>query len=524
MLRRTIRKLYSNINSLTKPRTTRCLQSLTHLILKKNSIAELTSNVFTPLHKLKVLDLSHNKISSVSSGAFHGLTNLERLVLRSNALRHIPSDSFTYISTLRALDLGSNALSMVEESAFYHLNQLEELLLDQCALSQIHADAFVGVASLKKLNVQNNNLLVFPRAISRLTELEDLNVGGNLMPKISTNDLKHLRKLKRLHLTRSENLERIEEDVFRHTPELEELWMEFNMQLEHLPSTLLNHLRQLRKVSLRGNDLKYIHPELLPVDQLESFDVTKNPLVCNCSLTWLWRHMAQKPHAYHNSSAVRCHGPPHLHMDFLKSLSDVQLNCEGESGRGILAVTFTSLAVFVLVSVVLFLTWRRRISDARTGTIIKDLDTSPVKYASYDNHKYPYIIQPHAYTTLQAHHPIAQALSVGPGNGLPLEPSYATLNPNALQSYLMSLNGALPVDTGNRAYQILSCHTISSRTPSDPGYETIGRFSDQCLSQQSQRLLHHQLQGQQTLQQQQQEGQLPKHQSQPSTYHSLIYV
>ncbi|XP_018495828.1 insulin-like growth factor-binding protein complex acid labile subunit [Galendromus occidentalis] len=470
------------------------LESLTHLTLKRNSISELPSNVFTPLHNLKVLDLSQNKISTIGAGSFHGLTSLERLVLRSNSLRHVPSDSFVYLPNLRSLDLGSNVLSMVDEAAFDHLKHLEELSMDQCALSVVHLEAFSGVAGLKKLYLQNNNLLVFPRAIASLSELDELNIGGNLIPKISVNDLRHLKKLKKLHLTRSENLERIEEDVFRHTPELEELWMEFNMQLEHLPASLLNHLRQLRKVSLRGNKLKYIHPALLPIEQLESFDVSGNPLVCNCSLSWLWQHMANRPHQYHNSSAVRCNGPSHLESDFLKSLSDGQLECRGESGRGILAVMLTSVFVFCLVGMILFLAWRRRITDARVGTIIKDLDSSPVNYASYDNHKYPYIIQP--YTTLGR--PISgQAFAP---NAMLDPSSYTTLSPNALQSYLMSLNSvARPIvePTSNRAYQTLSCNSrpnsgtsSSTSTTTDPGYETIDRQHQQQQQQAYQSLIY----------------------------------
>lgn len=43
------------------------------------------------------------------------------------------------------------------------------------------------------------------------------------------------------------------------------------------------------EISIRGNDLRTLDAAHFPLDRLHRLRLANNPLVCNCSLLWLWR-------------------------------------------------------------------------------------------------------------------------------------------------------------------------------------------------------------------------------------------
>lgn len=43
------------------------------------------------------------------------------------------------------------------------------------------------------------------------------------------------------------------------------------------------------EISIRGNDLRTLDAAHFPLDRLHRLQLAGNPLVCNCSLLWLWR-------------------------------------------------------------------------------------------------------------------------------------------------------------------------------------------------------------------------------------------
>lgn len=425
-------------------------QSLRTLILKKNLLTELHPNVFSELKSLEVLDLSNNHISAINPSAFTGLESIKKIILRANHFRAVPTESFIYLGHLKSLDLGSNALSMVDEAAFYHLSSLEELELDKCGIAQIDPSAFTGLKEIKSLNLQYNNIQSFPKAISSLEKLEELNIGGNLITRLSTKDLRTSYRLKKLTLSYSEMFSKIDEDAFAANLDLEEVVMEFNMQLENLPMNLFGGLPNLRHVSLKGNGIRHLDPHLLPVEMLDSFDVTKNPLECNCDLLWLWQHLQQDVF-YHNSSMVRCAGPSRLQGELLRNLDESDLDCGGDAKRGLLvgALTLFSGVLMVIGGILL---WYRRRSTPQQDPVktLKQMETGASVYAQYQDNKYPYVLQP---TIIQS----MPTSNVG----------YAGLTPRGLPSYMVSLpRDTVRVDTSNHIYQTLRS-SMSSASESD---------------------------------------------------------
>lgn len=56
-----------------------------------------------------------------------------------------------------------------------------------------------------------------------------------------------------------------------------------------LPQKLFHGNPNLIEISIRGNDLHTLDAAQFPLDRLHRLRLANNPLVCNCSLLWLWR-------------------------------------------------------------------------------------------------------------------------------------------------------------------------------------------------------------------------------------------
>jgi hypothetical protein len=86
------------------------------LNLSKNKVKSLQPNMFALLASLEVLNLSGNVIESVPSGAFSGLVNLQQLYLDKNMINSIDVSVFNEpdLTNLRLVDLDCNCLRRVE--------------------------------------------------------------------------------------------------------------------------------------------------------------------------------------------------------------------------------------------------------------------------------------------------------------------------------------------------------------------------------------------------------------------------
>jgi Leucine-rich repeat (LRR) protein len=86
------------------------------LNLSKNKVKSLQPNMFARLASLEVLNLSENVIESVPSGAFSGLANLQQLFLDGNKINSIDLGLFNEpnLTNLRLVDLNLKSLTRVK--------------------------------------------------------------------------------------------------------------------------------------------------------------------------------------------------------------------------------------------------------------------------------------------------------------------------------------------------------------------------------------------------------------------------
>lgn len=70
---------------------------------------------------------------------------------------------------------------------------------------------------------------------------------------------------------------------------LQIITLDENPSFTELPLKLFHGNPHLVEISIRGNDLRTLDAAHFPLDRLHRLYLANNPLVCNCSLLWLWR-------------------------------------------------------------------------------------------------------------------------------------------------------------------------------------------------------------------------------------------
>ncbi|XP_069671520.1 leucine-rich repeat-containing protein 55-like [Periplaneta americana] len=99
------------------------------LYLDHNSLQQLPTGVFAPLHRLRVLSINYNSLASLPVDAFTGLRALEYLHLRDNRLQTLPEEVFASQVELLYLDLRYNLLTSLGVATLSPLRRLTALVL-----------------------------------------------------------------------------------------------------------------------------------------------------------------------------------------------------------------------------------------------------------------------------------------------------------------------------------------------------------------------------------------------------------
>ncbi|KFB44836.1 tartan [Anopheles sinensis] len=289
--------------------------NLRTLNLSENAIATIPKDAFRGLKRLQVLKLCRNRIETVNSAAFHDLRNLIELDLSGNALtslepgtlRHLYSlevlsfqnnqllevpyeRNLEYLGRLQLLDLSVNLLKYVANDSFVGLRELRTLKLGGNVLNELDFGAFHGLNGLRALDIVDNNLTVVPTLqLSKLCNLTYLSLSGNYFEDLPAVAFLNLFQLQQLHLDRLDQLAWIDARAFVDNTNLRILTLDDNPSFTSLPLRLFHSNPNLVEISIRRNALIRLDAVHFPLDRLHRLELAGNPLVCNCSLLWLWR-------------------------------------------------------------------------------------------------------------------------------------------------------------------------------------------------------------------------------------------
>ena len=138
----------------------RDMPELKWLYLRSNAFKDLPCALFKNLSSLESLDISGNKIRSISSDAFVGLTSLKYLYLHENELFFLSSKFMEMISSVEHLHLSSNYLSYLDGDFFVSSRMLTTLTLSDNRFMDFNQSTFEPLSSIvKSIDVSGNNLV-----------------------------------------------------------------------------------------------------------------------------------------------------------------------------------------------------------------------------------------------------------------------------------------------------------------------------------------------------------------------------
>uniref|UniRef100_A0A8C4QPU1 Slit homolog 2 (Drosophila) n=1 Tax=Eptatretus burgeri TaxID=7764 RepID=A0A8C4QPU1_EPTBU len=175
---------------------------VTELYLDGNQLPMVPKDLVNSKN-LKLIDLSNNRISTISNFSFANMSQLSTLILSFNRLQCLPVEAFSGLKSLRVLSLHGNDISMVPSGAFSDLTSLSHLALGanplhcDCNLHWLsewvkHGYKEPGIAQCTSpAGMEDKLLLTTPsRLFDCLGDSIDLNVLAKCQPCLS-NPCKH---------------------------------------------------------------------------------------------------------------------------------------------------------------------------------------------------------------------------------------------------------------------------------------------------------------------------------------------
>ncbi|XP_018322079.2 chaoptin [Agrilus planipennis] len=263
---------------------------LAHLILKDNQLSAIPYEALSPLKMLRTLDLSYNRIKKMEPANYNENTkysykfSLDTFRLDFNQIEELETDSFQFFGVLNRTFLDGNPIKFVEQNAFRPA-KIKELYMRGCEINEISPLAFDGLEnSLHVLDLSGNNITalhheIFHRFdVLRTVSLKDnlitdfnpvetfngfqytlykLDISGTKNALISIQDLRRLRNLRVLSLSRLQQSHLSPENFLEFGTDLEELQINYG-DLRSIKSHAFQSVHGLRRIDLSENRIDTI--------------------------------------------------------------------------------------------------------------------------------------------------------------------------------------------------------------------------------------------------------------------------
>lgn len=148
-----------------------------------------------------------------------------------------------------------------------------------------------------------------------------------------------------------------------------------NPSFTDLPLRLFHGNPNIVEISIRGNYLQTLDAAQFPLDRLQRLRLGDNPLICNCSLLWLWRLTTGQYENDVNDENINLSNVLLLDKDDiacniideetilrkkLKTMSESDIKCPGHLLTIICAALSISLFVITGASVIIYIKYVKR--------------------------------------------------------------------------------------------------------------------------------------------------------------------
>lgn len=239
--------------------------------LSDNYLDEIPWDIFKHMPNIGTLDLARLQLKMVKTDDFRSLTNLRHLILRMNQIQTLEKNSIPH--TLESINIGLNNISSLNGT----LRQLTDLKLMMIHSNNIHdlEDELPYAPGLVMFLASHNQIKKLPQVIKTYSNLNAIYVDGNELQSLD-GVLSHAKKLQVIWAN-DNNIDKIAEDEFIETNEVDELQMSFN-KIKTLNKSLL-HIRALRVANFSGNFLsEFSLDEILGLRKLRLLDLSYNKI------------------------------------------------------------------------------------------------------------------------------------------------------------------------------------------------------------------------------------------------------
>ena len=174
----TILKVEDNL--LTElPSFAKCNPGLTIAIFSHNRIRTLRSDTFAGQGLLRYLDLEDNLISVLPEGLFDDTRSLENLYLAKNSLTELSPQLFEKLLHLVIFDASHNSIKKLESGQFKNNTEMDILLLNNNKISKIVDTAFPEYSELRRLDLSYNEFSSWKLPSTGFIYLASLFLKGN---------------------------------------------------------------------------------------------------------------------------------------------------------------------------------------------------------------------------------------------------------------------------------------------------------------------------------------------------------
>lgn len=138
--------------------------SLRQIQLLRTELVELPVAALSPLSSMTSLRIDSSGLTALAGKSFSGL-HLEELRLTNGRIAELKSDSFAGLDKLKTLDLHDNLLTEIPKGCFQPLRNLEVLDVGGNNLTKLQPTYFADLAKLISINVSRNGLTDYPRGV-----------------------------------------------------------------------------------------------------------------------------------------------------------------------------------------------------------------------------------------------------------------------------------------------------------------------------------------------------------------------
>lgn len=148
------------------------------------AVNRLTLNVVSNSESLRILDLSHNRISEIYNETFSDFVSLVILKLRDNFLTTTRENHFGYLRELSGVDLSSNLLESIDIKTFSKLPNLLWLNIEDNCLINIFR-LLLPIRALDILDLSHNHIDCLPQ-LSGISAITNLDLSYNNITDLMT--------------------------------------------------------------------------------------------------------------------------------------------------------------------------------------------------------------------------------------------------------------------------------------------------------------------------------------------------